>query len=1169
MEENQNTTQSNQIQNQNQDIITNTNPQPHHVPHNSFSNTNYNNIDLSLSENKKEENHTTSFSYKPNQDYEIKVELDKNKNNKKFISNNNTYTNNYSKSPSYRNNKNINNHININKKPFFTNKNILLNKYSLKEVNECIFKDYAQLEKILPYYQNYYLQNKINNTYSNYNNYRNNYNSINNINNNNDVILICLKYIEFSNFFFNNHISYKVQNLLFSIINGDRHILEQNKYSFLKSKLNEVYNKLIPYQIRYNYLKAYYDRNPDKNLYYLFKKDLDKLSMTKPINKKNLNYLHEIFEIVKLRMETKKESIKIYINRLLNMSINNNGNINNSNNKNGGYYNIDNINNNNSDLDMSNSNDYNSYNPRRYSLHYTSSQNNNLSSYKNINNSTRSNYMNGSNRKNMDINSKEVSQFSINNHNNKGINYKQNSYYHKNNYKAFNNNDRDYIRNKNTKTNKFYKGELVEIEDVNTNKIPNTESENKIEDNNNQNNSNEMNKDYQDFINMNKDENNGNNIYNSNENLNINLNNVKINALNNENEFYNNNNISNKIEYDDKNIINMDNINNQINTNNIQNNNDNIISENNNHIQEEKSKEKQDFINTDINMNSDDGHKANNASINDDSMDNGENIKNINADLNIDFLYNEDKKNNNANNEPKITYNDFNSSNNSLNMHTNTNNNSSNSLINSNINNVNNNGNQNNLNSMNKLKLNNIINNINNLSNLNNINDTLRIVLTYQSIIFSSMDNKFIPQLNQLISLNNYQNNLNNNLYVINKYNLGITSNLAFSLNPYNTHNNKNHNIHNNPFEIVRQEYLKLKALQKEKPQEIKDNMDLFEYNILLPIYNEVNSNNNNSEIVSKYSKVYLKYREVIESILKKNNLEGTIVEPYGSIVNNFLTNDGDIDISIVPFNKSKDEFLVYLQEIKEELINVRKYAVENQNIYINTRYILLSILDIETKISIDITVHNLLPINNSKMIRLYSLFDQRFHVLGIFLKHWVKINNIKGAPDGYLSSYALLILIIHFLQNIVEPKILPVLQEIKKENIEYKYHHGEKELTTNLYYEQDFDKMKEYMSVINCGNENESTVTELLVQFFEYYSYIYNTNNNHYMISIKNSDKKPAINCDQIVFPIEDPFDVAHNPGKSLKVNSQQFSDFIFYMKKEINNIMSGEYFKNTTVFG
>jgi hypothetical protein len=67
--------------------------------------------------------------------------------------------------------------------------------------------------------------------------------------------------------------------------------------------------------------------------------------------------------------------------------------------------------------------------------------------------------MNGSNRKNIDINNKEVSQFSINNHNNKGINYKQNGFYYKNNYKIFNSNDRDYIRNKNSKKKKFTKGE--------------------------------------------------------------------------------------------------------------------------------------------------------------------------------------------------------------------------------------------------------------------------------------------------------------------------------------------------------------------------------------------------------------------------------------------------------------------------------------------------------------------------------------------------------------------------------------------------------------------------------------------------------------------------------------------------------------------------------------
>ena len=110
----------------------------------------------------------------------------------------------------------------------------------------------------MPYYQNYYFQNKI---YNNYN-YKNN-----NINNSNDAILICLKYIEYTNFFLKSKITYKVQNLLFNIIDGDKHILRQNKYNFLKNKLNEVYNKLIPNHFRNNYLKAFYDRNPEKSLY--------------------------------------------------------------------------------------------------------------------------------------------------------------------------------------------------------------------------------------------------------------------------------------------------------------------------------------------------------------------------------------------------------------------------------------------------------------------------------------------------------------------------------------------------------------------------------------------------------------------------------------------------------------------------------------------------------------------------------------------------------------------------------------------------------------------------------------------------------------------------------------------------------------------------------------
>ena len=191
---------------------------------------NINNTNISISNNSH------------NKDNEIQIEVDKSKNTN---TNTKKYTSyNYSISSPQKYNKNINNYINANKitKPYFTSKHILLNKHSLKEVNECIYKDYNQLVNYLPYYQNYYFQNRIND-------YRNNNYNANNNNNNNDVILICLKYIEYTNFFFNNDISYKVQNLLFNIINDDKHILEQNKYSFLKNKFNEVYQKLIPFMI--------------------------------------------------------------------------------------------------------------------------------------------------------------------------------------------------------------------------------------------------------------------------------------------------------------------------------------------------------------------------------------------------------------------------------------------------------------------------------------------------------------------------------------------------------------------------------------------------------------------------------------------------------------------------------------------------------------------------------------------------------------------------------------------------------------------------------------------------------------------------------------------------------------------------------------------------------
>jgi DNA polymerase sigma len=377
-----------------------------------------------------------------------------------------------------------------------------------------------------------------------------------------------------------------------------------------------------------------------------------------------------------------------------------------------------------------------------------------------------------------------------------------------------------------------------------------------------------------------------------------------------------------------------------------------------------------------------------------------------------------------------------------------------------------------------------------------------------------------------------------------------------------NTNNNKS-NYHNKMTYIkyksdnLFNEYIKIQKVEKDNPSIIEENLKLFEEKIMLPVYAKINEEN--QEKKDYYTEIYNKYKNIIVKILSKYGLEDTLVEPYGSIVNNFMTEWGDMDICIVPkdFN-SLNNFSEYLNEIKEEAVDIQKVAKFNI-LEKYQRFLILKLVDIEKNIDLDITVQNILPIQNTKLIRLYSLLDQRFHILGIFLKFWVKKNHIHGAPEKFLSSYALLILIIHYLQNIAEPKILPILQEIQKTQIEYTYYFEDKEIKTNLYFEENLDKINNYMNIINNKSENNNSVVELLIGFFHFYAYEYK----HYLISISHSDKKQVAEDNTVAFPLEDPFDINYNPGKSLKLNTLQYIAFIYCLKKELNNILSGEYFK------
>ena len=401
-------------------------------------------------------------------------------------------------------------------------------------------------------------------------------------------------------------------------------------------------------------------------------------------------------------------------------------------------------------------------------------------------------------------------------------------------------------------------------------------------------------------------------------------------------------------------------------------------------------------------------------------------------------------------------------------------------------------------------------------------------------------------------TLNNYSNNNNQtpnvypNNFLLNQNN--------FKNNFYNQNTTFKYQPHfqNYSSDILKGEYTQLKNLEHDNPTLIKERILQYEKQIVIPIYQQLNKQN----ILKKqiYIDLYNKYKKIVLEIIKKNSLQVNLLQAYGSLMNNFLIEEGDVDISIVPKNISIEQFSVYLEEIKNEILK-NKFG-KCENLQISTRYSLLRVIDYPTGINIDITIHTMLPMYNTKLIRIYSLFDQRFHIMGIYIKYWVKRNHIYGAPEKFLSSYALLLLIIHFLQSEVEPKILPILQKIENKNINYEYNHNGKIVVTNIYFEDNMEKINNYMKIINCNKENNDSVGELILKFFEFYSYKYN---HDYLISISNSEKK-SCKGEHISYPIEDPFDIEHNPGKSMKLNTPQFDTFLNYMRKEINNILSGE---------
>ena len=272
----------------------------------------------------------------------------------------------------------------------------------------------------------------------------------------------------------------------------------------------------------------------------------------------------------------------------------------------------------------------------------------------------------------------------------------------------------------------------------------------------------------------------------------------------------------------------------------------------------------------------------------------------------------------------------------------------------------------------------------------------------------------------------------------------------------------------------------------------------------------------------------------------------------FGSSVNKFGSDASDVDLCIV-FDMPLDsqEALRFSKILsKDELESYEEYNIE----YTNKMAILKlisrelnkfkrykKIIRIPAKVPLirfeyklnhlcyrcDISVSNSLAVNNSRLLSTYASFDQRVQDLGLLVKHFGKHMDLADASHGGLSSYAYVLLAIHFLQR-TDPPIIPILQQTRPPGYE------DKSLKVDVWECYFCDDIKAVKKIWK-HKVNHQNLADLWLEFLCYCVSKFDWDKQ--VISLRQIE--PLSKVDKYwtnrKIGIEDPFNLSHNLGTVL----------------------------------
>ncbi|KAG9066025.1 hypothetical protein KI688_001244 [Linnemannia hyalina] len=214
--------------------------------------------------------------------------------------------------------------------------------------------------------------------------------------------------------------------------------------------------------------------------------------------------------------------------------------------------------------------------------------------------------------------------------------------------------------------------------------------------------------------------------------------------------------------------------------------------------------------------------------------------------------------------------------------------------------------------------------------------------------------------------------------------------------------------------------------------------------------------------------------RKNLETTLRANtHLENLEVCLFGSFESGLSTLTSDADFTVYNFVSTSGKLIHGLAGI------LRAAGYGPITTIPSARVPIVSF--VKNNISCDMSINQPMGVFNSQLIRAYQRIDSRFLGLWFGLRSLAEKHGILGGNMRYLSSYALTMMLIVFLQDVTTPPILPRLQQQGA-------HRMFASLVDGLVCAYD-QKPRNYTALASKNTKSEG---QLLTEFCQYFGYTF-----------------------------------------------------------------------------